>query len=167
MGAVLLAGCSDGKASAAPELPPSTCFGAFTPAELAPFMGKGKEVRVDAPADARLSAGRESAICNIYVDGKTRLFASVERLPKGQDFFWAPAVDAQKPEPLPFAEDSKLWDSGAAVFLSCDGPTEAFELKVWLDGSTEQIKQEERRPLFAALMKKYLDFAKQQTGCGV
>ncbi|MFE5521647.1 hypothetical protein ACFQ9Q_28605 [Streptomyces virginiae] len=165
-GAALLAGCSDGKTSAAPELPASTCFGAFTPTELAPFVGTGEEVRVDAPADARLTAGRKSAICNIYVDGKTRFFASAERLPQGQHFFWAPAVDEQKPEPLPFAENSKLWDGGAAIFLSCKGPTEAFELKLWLDGSTERIEQKERRPMFAGLMKKYLDFARQQTGCG-
>ncbi|MCX5179079.1 hypothetical protein [Streptomyces virginiae] len=166
VGTALLAGCSDGKVSAVPELPASTCFGAFTPTELAPFMGTGEEVRVAAPADARLTAGRKSAICNIYVDGKTRFFASAERLPQGQHFSWAPAVDEQKPEPLPFAENSKLWDSGVAIFLSCNGPTEAFELKLWLDGSTEQIKQEERRPLLAGLMKKYLDFARQQTGCG-
>ncbi|MFJ3832709.1 hypothetical protein ACIPWI_32855 [Streptomyces sp. NPDC090046] len=166
VGAALLAGCSEGKASAAPELPASTCFGAFTPTELAPLMGTGEKVQVDGPADVRLSAGRKSAICNIYVDGKTRFFASAERLPHGQHFFWAPAVDEQKPEPLAFAENSKLWDSGAAIFLSCNGPTGAFELKLWLDGSTEQIKQEERRPLFAGLMKKYLDFAREQTGCG-
>ncbi|MEV7560315.1 hypothetical protein [Streptomyces sp. NPDC089795] len=165
-GAALLAGCSDDKASAAPELPASTCFGAFTPTELAPFMGTGEEARVAGPADVRLSAGRKSAICNIYVDGKTRFFASAERLPQGQHFTWAPAVDEQEPEPLPFAGNSKLWDGGAAIFLSCDGPTDAFELKLWLDGSTEHIEQGERRPLFAGLMKKYLDFARQQTGCG-
>ncbi|WP_314252980.1 hypothetical protein [Streptomyces sp. DSM 40907] len=166
MGAALLAGCSDGKASAAPALPGSTCFGAFTPTELAPLMGTGKETQVDGPADVRLSAGRKSALCNIYVDGKSRFFAGAERLPQGQHFFWAPAVDEQNPEPLPFAENSKLWDGGAAIFLSCNGPTEAFELKLWLDGSTEQIEQEKRRPLFAGLMKKYLEFAKEQTGCG-
>ncbi|MGZ9931217.1 hypothetical protein ACXNSR_15145 [Streptomyces sp. NC-S4] len=166
VGAALLAGCSGGKAPAPPALPGSTCFGAFTPTELAPLMGTGEEVRVDGPADVRLSAGRKSALCNIYVDGKTRFFASAERLPQGQHFFWAPAVDEQKPEPLPFVENGKLWDGGAAVFLSCNGPTEAFELKLWLDGSTEHIEQEERRPLFAGLMKKYLGFAKEQTGCG-
>ncbi|MGW6981149.1 hypothetical protein ACWGE1_17130 [Streptomyces sp. NPDC054932] len=166
VGAALLAGCSDGPVSAAPELPGSTCFGAFTPAELAPFMGTGREVKVDGPADARLSAGRKSAICNIYVDGKTRFFATAERLPQGQHFVWAPAVDEQKPEALPFAENSKLWDGGAAVVLPCSGPADAFELRLWIDGSVEKIQQDARRPLFTGLMKKYLDFAREQTGCG-
>ncbi|MER6318474.1 hypothetical protein ABT237_32600 [Streptomyces sp. NPDC001581] len=167
VGIAVLVGCSDGKESAAPELPESTCFGAFTPAELAPFMGAGREVRVDAPADVRLSASRKSAICNIYVDGKTRFFATADRLPEGQHFVWAPSVDEQKPEALPFAQNSKLWDGGVAVVLTCSGPTDAFELRLWIDGSVEKVRQDARRPLFTELMKKYLDFAKQQTGCGV
>jgi hypothetical protein len=53
------------------------------------------------------------------------------------------------------------------VFLTCRGLTEALELKLWIDGSAEDIKPEERRPLFSELMKKYMEFAKQQNQCGV
>lgn len=63
-------------------------------------------------------------------------------------------------------ENGKLWDDGAAVFLACEGSKESFELQLWLSGVADEVKQEERRPKFAALMAKYLDFAKQQTGCG-
>ncbi|MEW2138995.1 hypothetical protein AB0892_20785 [Streptomyces sp. NPDC005409] len=86
-GAALLAGCSDSKEPAVAKLPAYACFGAFSPTELEPFMGTGEEVRVDAPADVRLTAERKSAICTIDVDGQHRFSALAERLPAGQHFF--------------------------------------------------------------------------------
>ncbi|MEU9085279.1 hypothetical protein [Streptomyces sp. NPDC048357] len=166
VGFALLSGCAAvEKPSAASKVRPETCFGVFTPSELAPLLGRGDEVTVDSPYDLELNAQRRGVTCNIYVDGKTRFFATADRLPQGQYFVWAPAVDEQKPDALPFAQNSKLWDGGAAVVLECSGPTDAFELRLWIDGSAEKIRQDARRPLFTELMQKYLDFAKEQTGC--
>ncbi|KOU30858.1 hypothetical protein ADK53_27470 [Streptomyces sp. WM6373] len=165
-GTALLAGCSDGNASAAPELPASNCFGVFTPAELTPFMGTGDKVRVDSPGDLRLTASRTKAICNIDVDGKPRLTASGERRPAGQEVTWGSEVEKHQPDALPYADNSRLWDSGAAVVLGCTGPTESFDLTLFIDAVPDGLRQEERRPAFAALMKKFMESAKQQTGCG-
>ncbi|MFJ9550876.1 hypothetical protein [Streptomyces erythrochromogenes] len=166
VGTALLAGCSDGKASAAPELPPSTCFGVFTPAELEPFMGTGDEARVDSPGDLGLTASRTKAICNIDVDGKPRWTASAERRPAGQEVSWGSEVEKHDPDELPYAGNSRLWDSGAAVVLGCTGPTETFDLTLFIDAVPDGLKPEQRRPAFAALMKKFMESAKQQTRCG-
>ncbi|MET9573064.1 hypothetical protein ABZY34_28820 [Streptomyces virginiae] len=165
VGTAMLAGCSDGKESASPELPSSTCFGVFTPAELAPFVGTGDEVRVDSPGDLRLTAGRTKATCNIEVDGKPRLTASAERRPAGQEVTWGSEVEKHRPEVLPYAGNSKLWDSGAAVVLGCTGSAEAFDLTLFIDAVPDGLKQEERRPAFAALMQTFMESARQQVGC--
>ncbi|MFF8263993.1 hypothetical protein [Streptomyces virginiae] len=165
VGVPLLSGCSDGKESAASELPSSTCFGVFTPVELAPFVGTGDEVRVDSPGDLRLSAGRTKATCNIEVGGKPRLTVSAERRPPGQEVTWGSEVEKHRPEVLPYAGNSKLWDSGAAVVLGCTGSAEAFDLTLFIDAVPDGLKQEERRPAFAALMRKFMESARQQAGC--
>ncbi|KJK48256.1 MULTISPECIES: hypothetical protein [unclassified Streptomyces] len=167
MGTSLLVGCSDDEKSGAPELPSSTCFGVFTPAELAPFVGSGDEVRVDSPGDLRLTAGRNRATCNIEVDGKPRLTASAGRRPPGQEVSWGSEVEKHHPEALPYIGNSKLWDSGAAVVLGCNGPSgEAFDLTLFIDAVPDGLKQGERRPAFATLMKKFMESARQQAGCG-
>ncbi len=166
MGTALLTGCSAGKESAAPELPSSTCFGVFTPAELAPFMGTGDEVRVDSPPDLSLNVSRTKAICTIDVDGKPRLTATAQRRPAGQEVTWGSEVEKHRPDVLPYADQSRLWDSGSAVVVPCKAPEGDFDLVLFIDAVPDGLKQEERRPAFAALMKKFMESARQQTGCG-
>ncbi|WP_158717912.1 hypothetical protein [Streptomyces sp. NRRL F-2664] len=138
----------------------------FTPAELAPFMGAGDEVRVDSPGDLRLTAGRAKLLCNIEVDGRSRFTASAQRRPQGQEVSWGSEVEKHHPEVLPYAENSRLWDSGVMVVLGCPGPPEAFDLMLFIDAVPDELKQEERRPAFAALMKKFMESTRQQAGCG-
>ncbi|MGR4878809.1 hypothetical protein ACIPUC_05135 [Streptomyces sp. LARHCF249] len=101
------------------------------------------------------------------MDGKNRFVASAHRQPVGSGHSWPPLLADKKPEPLPFVKDGKLWDDGAAVFLTCEGPAESFELELWVTGVVDGVKPDERRPKFTALMEKYLEFAKQQTRCGM
>ncbi|MGW0362409.1 hypothetical protein [Streptomyces sp. NPDC002990] len=123
-------------------------------------------MRVESPVDVRLTSQRESAICNIEVDGKNRFHAAAHRKPAGHEFLWPPLLDEQNPEGLPFAENSKLWDRGAAVVLTCEGLTDSFVLRLWIDGVPDDVKPAERRPKFTALMAKFLESAKQQAQCG-
>ncbi|MGW7461475.1 hypothetical protein [Streptomyces sp. NPDC054797] len=67
--------------------------------------------------------------------------------------------------------DSKECAAAKLPASTCFGafsPTELepFELQLWIDGSAEETKPDERRPLFSELIKKYLEFAKQQNQCG-
>ncbi|WP_326590242.1 hypothetical protein [Streptomyces sp. NBC_01294] len=166
-GSALLTGCAGEKEAAAPVLPDSTCFGAFTPADLAPLMGTGKEVQVDAPADLRLTADWKEANCRILVDGQGRFSALATRKPAGLNMPFGPEIEKSNPEALPYAGNSRLWDTGAAVVLNCKGPTDSFDLDLFVNASVPAtLKQEDRRPTFAALMKKFMDLAKQQNQCG-
>ncbi|MFF8268776.1 hypothetical protein ACF059_15435 [Streptomyces sp. NPDC016562] len=167
-GAALLTGCSGEDESAAPALPTSTCYGAFTPEELAPFMGKGKEVRVDGPADVRLTADWKRSHCTIDVDGQSRFTAWAYRRPAGLNIPFGSETEKQNPEALPYAGNSRLWDSGAAVVLSCKAPTDTFDLELRISAAVPAtLKEEDRRPTFTALMKKFMDLAKQQNQCGM
>ncbi|MFI5616923.1 hypothetical protein [Streptomyces sp. NPDC051567] len=162
--AAMVAGCSEKKTPAASKLPSGTCFGVFDPADLAPLLGDGEEVKVVAPADMTLTPARPSAICNVYVDRQGPFLATVERAPVGRQFFWP--LDKANPDPLPFVENGKVWNTGAAVALTCKKAEESFELELWISGSSNKMKYEDVRPLFTALMKKYLEAARQQNGCG-
>ncbi|MFG2618267.1 hypothetical protein ACGFXC_11645 [Streptomyces sp. NPDC048507] len=164
--AAALVGCAGGRPAAALEPPATTCFGAFSPAEIAPFMGTGKDVQVRGPAVLRLSRQRERENCTIDVDGKNRFFARAYRQPVGGVHSWPSLLADKHPEPLAGADDGKLWDDGAAVVLSCEGPTDSFVLELWVGGVVDGIQKEDRRPTLAALMKRYAEFAKQQTRCG-
>ncbi|MBT2542505.1 hypothetical protein J7E99_17720 [Streptomyces sp. ISL-44] len=164
--ALLLSGCAEEKKpSAASQLPQSTCFGAFTPADLAPLLGNADEVKVDSPVDLRLTPERRGATCNIYVDGKSGVLATAERQPLGQGFFWP--LEKVNPEPIPSVENGKVWDTGAAAGIACKGAKDSFELELWLSGSIDGKKAGESRALLTELMKQYADYAKQQTQCGV
>lgn len=162
-----LAGCAEAGKAPAPRLPERTCFGIFTPADLAPLMGPGKTVNETSPADVKLSADRRSATCNVDVDGQPRLLVSATRQPLGQHFTWPP-TDPNQPaaDALPLGDKGIVWNTGARVALTCNGPTDSFELLLTLGGSVEHMKPGTSRPLFTTLMAKYLEAAKQQTGCG-
>ncbi|CAM5456745.1 hypothetical protein SAVIM338S_02891 [Streptomyces avidinii] len=163
-----LAGCSEEKEPAAAKLPEHSCFGVFTRSELEPLMGEGKEVKDASPADVRLNAARRSATCNVYVDGRSRILVTATRQPLGQNFFWPPMDQNQPaPDPLALGDKGTVWNTGARVALTCKGAEDSFELELGISGSTEHMKPADRRPLFTALMTKYLEVAKQQTGCGV
>ncbi|MEU6211458.1 hypothetical protein ABZ891_16300 [Streptomyces sp. NPDC047023] len=166
VGTALLTGCFADKKSAAPALPSSTCFGVFTPAELAPFMGSGEEVRVDSPDDLGVNVSRKYARCNIDVDGRSRFTASIDRRPAGHVIVWGSEVEKHRPDVLPYAEHSRLWDSGVALVVNCKAAEGDFDLMLFLDAVPDEVKPEERRPVFAALMKKFLAASRQQTNCG-
>ncbi|MEU3772667.1 hypothetical protein AB0F11_05525 [Streptomyces sp. NPDC032472] len=158
-------GCSKEAPPAAPQLPERSCFGVFTRDDLAPLVGKGREVKEVSPVDLRLTADRNGGTCNVYVDGKDRVLAWATRQPLGQHLFTN--VDDQHPDPLPYAEHGKVWDSGALVTLTCTGAEDSFELELWLSGTVQSADRPgASRPVLTALMQKYLAAAKQQTQCG-
>ncbi|MFD9105932.1 hypothetical protein ACFVZN_33290 [Streptomyces virginiae] len=162
--ALLLAGCADEPVPIASKLPESTCFGAFTRTDLAPLLGNVGEVKADSPADLALNSQRRGATCNIYVDGKSGMLAWAKWQPLGQEFVWP--LDDLNAEPIPDVENGKVWDTGAAAGISCQGSEEPFQLELWLSGSISGAKAAEKRALLTGLMQKYADHAKQQTGCG-
>ncbi|QTI45730.1 hypothetical protein [Streptomyces nojiriensis] len=165
VGVAALTGCGEDKKSAAPQLPERTCFGVFTRADLEPLMGYGETVEVSGPADARLTASRRSATCNVAVDGRGRVLVTATRQPLGQSFVWPP-TDPPVPDPLPLGDKGIVWDTGARVALTCKGSKDSFELELGLSGSVEHVKAGTSRTLFTALMTKFLESAKQQTECG-
>ncbi|MFG2878257.1 hypothetical protein ACGFYU_25160 [Streptomyces sp. NPDC048337] len=162
-----MTGCGDEKKAAAPQLPERTCFGVFTRSDLEPLMGYGETVKVDSPVDLRLTAERRGATCNVYVDGRGRVLVSATRQPLGQHFTWPP-TDANQPapDPLPLGDKGLVRDTGARVTLTCEGAKDSFELEMVISGSVEHMKPGTSRALFTNLMTKYVDVAKQQTGCG-
>ncbi|MEU6758564.1 hypothetical protein [Streptomyces sp. NPDC046685] len=163
--ALLLSGCADEKKpSAASQLPQTTCFGAFTPSDLAPLLGNADEVKVDSPPDLRLTADRAGVTCNIYVDGKSGVLAWVKRQPLGRGFLWP--LEKANPESIPSVENGKVWDTGAAAGISCKGSKDSFELELWLSGHVDGKRASESRRVLAELMKKYADYARQQNQCG-
>ncbi|MEW2138994.1 hypothetical protein AB0892_20780 [Streptomyces sp. NPDC005409] len=164
--AAALTGCGKEQKAAAPQLPERTCFGVFARSDLEPLMGYGETVELFGPADARLSAVRRGVTCNVYVDGKGRVLAMATRQPLGQSFFWPP-TDPPPPDPLPLGDKGIVWDTGARVALTCNGPKESFELELGLSGSVEHMKPGTSKALFTALTTKYLESAKQQTQCGM
>src|SRR5687768_10432161 len=114
VGGALLSGCAEEeKPSAASKVRPETCFGVFTPDELAPLLGKGYEVTVDSPYDLRLNAQRRGVVCNIYVDGKSGVFATATWQSVGQGFH-RPLGNVST-EPIPDVENGKVWSTGAAA----------------------------------------------------
>ncbi|MFD6984874.1 hypothetical protein ACFWAX_29825 [Streptomyces sp. NPDC059956] len=163
--AAALTGCSEEKKAAAPQLPERSCFGVFTRSDLEPLMGDGETVKESSPASLKLTPVFKGGTCTIAVDGENRVLSSVKRQPLGQHFFWH--LDDEKPDPLPFADNGRVWDGGAAVAITCQGSKDSFELELRLSGSVDRVKPADRRPLFTGLMKKYLDAAKEQTRCGV
>ncbi|MFD7260872.1 hypothetical protein [Streptomyces sp. NPDC059874] len=165
--AVALSGCAEEKKAATPQLPERTCFGVFTRSDLEPLMGSGEEVKEDAPVDARLTAERRGATCNVYVDGKGRVLVTAERRPLGQSITWPPTDPNQPaPDPLPLGDKGIVWNTGARVALTCKGSTDSFELELGISGSVEHMKPGTSRALFTTLMTKYVDAAKQQNQCG-
>ncbi|MFI5547920.1 hypothetical protein ACIA6E_29545 [Streptomyces sp. NPDC051815] len=165
VGTALLTGCfTDGK-SAAPALPSSTCFGVFTPAELAPFMGSGEEVEVYSPDELSVNVSRGHATCNISVDGKSRFTASIDRRRAGLEVTWGSEVEKHRPDVLPYAEHSRLWDSGVVLIVNCKADDGDFDLRLFIDAVPDEVKPEERRPVFAALMKKFLAASREQANC--
>ncbi|MFF4432211.1 hypothetical protein ACFYZ4_23935 [Streptomyces sp. NPDC001513] len=163
--AAALTGCAQEKKEAAPQLPERTCFGVFTRSDLEPLMGYGDTVEVSGPVDARLTVQRPGATCNVYVDGQGRVLVSATRRPLGQEVHWPPTDPA--PDPLPLGDKGNVWQTGARVALTCKGPQDSFELELGLSGSVEHMKPGTSRALFTELMTKYLESAKEQTGCGV
>ncbi|MER7735340.1 hypothetical protein ABTX80_31045 [Streptomyces erythrochromogenes] len=165
--AAVLTGCAEEKKAAAPQLPERTCFGVFTRSDLEPLMGDGETVTVSGPADARLTAQRRAATCNVDVDGRGRVLVAATRQPLGQSFFWPPTDQSRPaPEPLALGDKGILWDTGARVALTCKGAADSFELELAVSGSVEHMKPGTSRALFTSLMTTYLESAKQQTRCG-
>ncbi|MBT2404644.1 MULTISPECIES: hypothetical protein [unclassified Streptomyces] len=163
--AVALTGCSEEKKAAAPQLPERNCFGIFTRDDLEPLMGKGEEVKESGPVDVKLTAERRSATCNVDVDGEGRFLASATRQPLDQSFFWMREMIKPPPDPLDLGDEAIVYDTGARVAFSCKGPKDMFHVELTVSGSIEQMKKGESRPLFAKLIKKFVDVAKQQTQC--
>ncbi|WP_030717822.1 hypothetical protein [Streptomyces sp. NRRL F-2580] len=160
---VLLPGCAtEEKPSAATKVRPETCFGIFTPDELAPLLGAGDEVTVDSPHDLELNAQRRGATCNIYVDGKSGLLATATWQPLGRGF--QPLPETANADAIPAVENGKVWDAGAVAGISCTTAEDSFELALGLSGTVDG-KAEETRRLLAELMKKYVDRAKRQNHC--
>ncbi|MEU9300444.1 hypothetical protein [Streptomyces sp. NPDC048269] len=166
--AAVFTGCAEEKKAAAPQLPERTCFGIFTRSDLEPLLGAGETVKETAPTDLRLTAERRGATCNVDVDGKGRVLVSATRKPLGQSIVWPPMDQNQPaPDPLPLGDKGIVWNTGARVALTCKGSQDSFALELSISGSIDQMKPGTSRPLFTTLMTKYLDAAKQQTGCGV
>ncbi|MER5733649.1 hypothetical protein ABT084_35840 [Streptomyces sp. NPDC002138] len=164
--AVALTGCSEEAKPAARKLPERTCFGVFTRSDLAPLLGKGEEVTVSGPSDAQLSPVRKGVTCTVDVDGPGRFLATATRQPLGDSFFWNPEMIHPAPDSLPLGDRAIVYDTGARAFVACKGRDDQFGLEVKVSGSVEQMKREERRPLFTKLITKLLDAAKQQSKCG-
>ncbi|MFH8891234.1 hypothetical protein [Streptomyces sp. NPDC017949] len=162
----LLTGCGGEEKAAAPQLSEYNCFGLFTRADLAPLMGNGETVKEASPIDIRLSAVRRAATCNIDVDGESRVRFMATRQSLGQSFFWHTDRNQPPPDPLPLGDKGIVWDTGARVALTCDGPSDAFELELGISGSVEHMEPGTSRALFARLMAKYLAAAREQTRCG-
>ncbi|MFF3089439.1 hypothetical protein ACFVRB_31020 [Streptomyces nojiriensis] len=159
----LLSGCAEEeKPSAASKVRPQTCFGAFTPDELAPLLGTGDEVTVDSPYDLELNAQRRGVTCNIYVDGKSGLLATATWQPLGRGF--QPLPETANADAIPAVENGRVWDAGAVAGIVCKKAGDSFELALGLSGSVDGEADETRR-LLAELMKKYVDRAKQQNRC--
>ncbi|MFD9456259.1 hypothetical protein ACFWBC_24595 [Streptomyces sp. NPDC059985] len=84
----------------------------------------------------------------------------------GQSFFWHPDKNQPAPDPLPLGDKGIVGDTDAWVALTCDGPSDAFELELGISGSVEHMEPGTSRALFARLMAKYLTAAREQTRCG-
>ncbi|MFB7181348.1 hypothetical protein ACFCYI_27045 [Streptomyces sp. NPDC056257] len=163
VGLALLSGCAEEeKPSAASKVRPETCFGAFTPAELAPLLGRGDEVTVDSPYDLELNAQRRGVTCNIYVDGKSGVLATATWQPLGRGF--QPLPETAKADSIPAVENGKVWDAGAVAGISCKRAEDSFELALGLSGTVDGKAGETRRVL-VELMQKYVDRAKRQNEC--
>ncbi|MER7827754.1 hypothetical protein ABTX85_34940 [Streptomyces sp. NPDC096097] len=159
----LLSGCAEEeKPSAASKVRPETCFGAFTPDELAPLLGTGDEVTVDSPYDVELNAQRRGVTCNIYVDGKSGVLADATWQPLGRGF--QPLPETANAESIPAVENGKVWNAGAVAGITCKRAEGSFEMALGLSGTVDG-KPDETRRLLAELMKKYVDRAKQQNRC--
>ncbi|MDX6760025.1 hypothetical protein SIN09_11370 [Streptomyces sp. F8] len=148
---------------AATKVRPETCFGAFTPAELAPVLGRADEVTVDSPYDMRLNAQRRGVTCNIYVDGQSGLLATATWQPTGRGF--RRYLDNVPTEPVPGLENSQMWATGAAAGFTCTTADGSFEVELKLSATVDGKPDATRRTL-VELMGKYVDRAKQQNQCG-
>jgi hypothetical protein len=157
---MVLVGCAEQKPIAATRLPTSSCFGAFTPAELAPLLGRGDEIKVDSPVDLKLTAERRGATCNIYVDGKSGMLAWATRQGAGEGFSWP--LDGKNPDSIPGVENGKVWDTGAAAGLTCKGE-DPFELELWIGATADSPR--ETRAVLMPLMQKFVAYAKEQAQC--
>ncbi len=164
--AAVLAGCSGEQPAASSHLPERTCFGTFTRSDLEPLMGPGKTVKEMSPIDARLTATRREASCEVVVDGEHRVSVAIRRQPLGESFFFQPDPGQPAPDLLPLGDRGYVWDTGAFVTFTCQGAQDSFGLELTISGSVEHMKRGTSRPHFTGLMTKLMDVAKQQTQCG-
>ncbi|MDJ0379583.1 hypothetical protein [Streptomyces sp. G-G2] len=161
-----LTGCGEEAKPAAQLLQERTCFGVFTRDDLAPFLGDGDDVRVSGASDAELTAARRGVTCTVAA-GSNYFQASATRQPLGQSFFWNRETIHPAADPLALGDDAIVYNVGARALVNCRGGTDEFGLEVHVSGDVDKMKPEERRPLFAKLVAKLLDAAKQQSKCRV
>ncbi|MEV0281539.1 hypothetical protein AB0I22_34855 [Streptomyces sp. NPDC050610] len=119
----VLQGCTSGHKDSSLKFPDSVCWGAFNGADINNLVPDGKKVSSDTTNNFDLYSGKESTICSVYIDGRTRFLASAHRYPVKNSVEQQNLVE-NKPNisTIEVGDKGWVWDTGAASTFACNRP---------------------------------------------
>ncbi|MEU2504668.1 hypothetical protein ABZ621_08135 [Streptomyces sp. NPDC007863] len=163
---VLLAGCSEGKPKAVPELPARVCWGAFSGSEVTPFLPAGEKVSVS-DGDFRLEESLDSETCSVDVDGITRFMAHATFREFEDEIEWS-SWDSHHPRPLDVGKGGIIWDGGAATHVVCEASASPSDpgkyIALYVD-TLGEVDTEKTQSAVPGLLEKFMTFAQRELKC--
>ncbi|MEV5676126.1 hypothetical protein AB0L80_31350 [Streptomyces sp. NPDC052069] len=162
----LLAGCSEEKAEAVPELPKRFCWGAFTPKEVSALLPAGKAAthRFDPFGFAERT---RQVSCNVYIDGNHG-FSAVARFEDEKELIDWSSWDPAKPDPINMGTKGIVWNNGAATYFPCTptanaSPSQGKYLELRVDVFVS--RKEDERDTLSKVLEKFMAFAQKELKC--
>ncbi|MFJ3097232.1 hypothetical protein [Streptomyces hydrogenans] len=164
---VLLAGCSEDKPQAVPELPARVCWGAFSGSEISPFLPAGEKVTVS-DGDFVLEESLDSETCSVDVDGITRFTAHATFREFERSIEWS-SWDSRDPRPLDVGKGGVIWDGGGATHFACEpstSPSDPGKYIALYVHTLGGVDREKIRSAVPGLLKEFMTFAQRELKCG-
>ncbi|MFH8984502.1 hypothetical protein [Streptomyces varsoviensis] len=121
LAAASLQGCTSEHKASSLKFPDSVCWDAFNGADVKKLVPDGKKFSSDTTNNFDLYNGKESTICSIYIDGRTRFLASAHRYPVKNSVEQRNLVE-NKPNiaAIKVGDKGWVWDTGAASTFACN-----------------------------------------------
>ncbi|NBM17666.1 hypothetical protein [Streptomyces sp. GC420] len=170
-------GCSIGEHDdSVPELPEKVCWNSLSGAEVARLLPGGDELEIEEnPPSFRLAGEWDSALCNLYIDGNTKLLANA-RVVVG-DVDWESFEKPGGTSPLDAGDEGIIWKSGAAAYFACEslvtdeagdgsdseGLPVLIDLNITFNAVPEKVNNS--REVISGVMREFVDFAREELRC--
>lgn len=167
---LLLCGCS--QKPSVPSIPKSLCWGAFSGSSVVPLLSKGESAhqRNELPFDVFEKQG--DTYCSLFVDDHAALVVQAVRRNSGKGTEWNRYVQKHG-IPVQAGDEGHVWSGGAGSVFLCERPDlprgpalPPSQKYVELELTTDRAPDTPRtRDVLTALLKQYVQFAKQKLKC--